>query len=963
MRVNYTNFRSIFLIYCIFLSTSVFSQAGWQPLGPNDFNQPYHKGVEGNSLAIDPVTGEIYLAFDANGELPSGIMRKFNASTGFWEDIGAAFSDGHIGNVDMVINPLGVPYVCYSDLTNSNKLTCKKFNSITNNWELVGSSGFSSDIVTDLEMVISPDNVLYVLYHDYTSGVTVKKFNGTIWETVGIENFVTEEAVDYSFAVAPDNTLYVAYTTWYNSEQKATVMKFDGISWQIVGIPGFTESSTIDPKVAVNPIDNMPYVAYEGYIANLGYMAMVKKFNGEIWETVGDVNLMQPHISNNICFAISLTGTLFIGYSGGLTGLSKAVIIKYDGNEWETIGENFSVGTTFSNQIVLDGNTPYMSFRDYNNGTKPTVMKYEAGNWICLGGTMGFTNEATQEINSNNSQTDLIITPDGIPYFGYIESTEGNNINVKKYNFTDGVWEIVGAPGSLGASYTNISMASYQDMPYIAFTSDIWPYKANVMKFNGSEWLQVGQPDFTMDAANYHSLAIAPDGTPYIVYNGGENMYGINIMKYNGSDWVNVGNENLFTYTPYNPDIFVMPDGVPYVAYKSTTDNGAVGVVKKFNGSIWETVGGAFHNENADDPSLAIGPDGYLYLSYTGYSINDRYIYVKRFNGMVWEQIGNNYPVTSVHGTKLAIKPDGQFYVSYNDITNGLKVGVIRYNGNQWVPVGLDDISAGIAHFPDIEITPDGHYAIVTYSSPCAYAKAFDITCYTTTPQVQDQTFCGSATIADLVATGENIKWYTQAQFGTALSQVTTLTNGVYYVSQMQNDCEGPRAAVNVTVNFTVTLPQAETIQTIILSENIPATLQNLVITGSDIQWYNAEGVLLPNDTELANQGIYYATQTINGCESDKIAITVILNTLNSQLPAATMLSYYPNPVSDKLHITTNDTVVNVEIYTLQGQKVGNWVWNAAEGDVDMNYLSDGTYVICLHSTDKSQKFTVIKKR
>ncbi|MFM2145843.1 MAG: hypothetical protein RL732_679, partial [Bacteroidota bacterium] len=53
------------------------------------------------------------------------------------------------------------------------------------------------------------------------------------------------------------------------------------------------------------------------------------------------------------------------------------------------------------------------------------------------------------------------------------------------------------------------------------------------------------------------------------------------------------------------------------------------------------------------------------------------------------------------------------------------------------------------------------------------------------------QSFCGPATLANLVASGNQIKWYAAASGGTALSTATSLVNGVhYYASQTVNGCE-----------------------------------------------------------------------------------------------------------------------------------------------------------------------------
>jgi Ig-like domain CHU_C associated/Secretion system C-terminal sorting domain/SprB repeat/Beta-propeller repeat/Bacterial Ig-like domain (group 2) len=74
-------------------------------------------------------------------------------------------------------------------------------------------------------------------------------------------------------------------------------------------------------------------------------------------------------------------------------------------------------------------------------------------------------------------------------------------------------------------------------------------------------------------------------------------------------------------------------------------------------------------------------------------------------------------------------------------------------------------------------------------------------------PTASAQSFCGNATVANLVATGENgatFNWYEGAIGGSPLSasQTLSLNTNTYYVSQTVNGCESPRTSVVVTVNF-----------------------------------------------------------------------------------------------------------------------------------------------------------------
>ena len=107
-----------------------------------------------------------------------------------------------------------------------------------------------------------------------------------------------------------------------------------------------------------------------------------------------------------------------------------------------------------------------------------------------------------------------------------------------------------------------------------------------------------------------------------------------------------------------------------------------------------------------------------------------------------------------------------------------------------------------------------------------------------TAPTAAAQTFCSASTIANLAATGTDVKWYASANDGAALATTTALTTGTYYASQTVNGCESTRTAVTVTVNETQITASANTVcsgtaVTITASAtsagttNLPSNLQN----------------------------------------------------------------------------------------------------------------------------------------
>jgi len=147
------------------------------------------------------------------------------------------------------------------------------------------------------------------------------------------------------------------------------------------------------------------------------------------------------------------------------------------------------------------------------------------------------------------------------------------------------------------------------------------------------------------------------------------------------------------------------------------------------------------------------------------------------------------------------------------------------------------------------------------------------------------QTFCiqDNATLADVIVNGQDIIWYDAPTAGNILPFTTPVNNAVYYVSQTIDGCESARIAVPINIQNTPA-PTGLSPQTFCESQN--ATLNELAVAGTAIGFYDSlnNGNVLPASTLLQDGITYYATQTINGCESvQRLAIDVII--LNS-LPA-----------------------------------------------------------------------------
>ena len=153
------------------------------------------------------------------------------------------------------------------------------------------------------------------------------------------------------------------------------------------------------------------------------------------------------------------------------------------------------------------------------------------------------------------------------------------------------------------------------------------------------------------------------------------------------------------------------------------------------------------------------------------------------------------------------------------------------------------------------------------------------------------QYFCNGATVNDLSATpvsGLNIKWYATADATDALASDYVLQNGaIYYVSQATPaGCESSRGQVTAVITGTPAVLSVT--QVAMCQPTTFAELQNLgAQTNATIKWYTSLNSLTPIDpSTIVSSGTYFATQTINTCESARTAVNFV-SYIGLQKPAA----------------------------------------------------------------------------
>jgi hypothetical protein len=259
------------------------------------------------------------------------------------------------------------------------------------------------------------------------------------------------------------------------------------------------------------------------------------------------------------------------------------------------------------------------------------------------------------------------------------------------------------------------------------------------------------------------------------------------------------------------------------------------------------------------------------------------------------------------------------------------------------------------SHLP----TAVGSYTVrvTNATTTCSKISESTVLATTFTPQPNGTVnFCGSQVLSVPNGSSNSYQWKKDNVNinGANTSTYTATQPGVYTCVITNGSCSFTTS--NITLNQVAPPPSASASQ----SFNSGNTLANLTVTGSNLQWYSAAtgGSPLPLTTTLVSGTTYYVSQTVNGCESARIAITVTVS-LNTDDFTLIDFILYPNPTSSVLNFKSSNEVDKIAIYNTLGQLVQEEKVNALEGSINIEKLAQGTYLVKVN--DIAKGYTIIK--
>ncbi|MFC2116067.1 T9SS type A sorting domain-containing protein [Bacteroidota bacterium] len=189
---------------------------------------------------------------------------------------------------------------------------------------------------------------------------------------------------------------------------------------------------------------------------------------------------------------------------------------------------------------------------------------------------------------------------------------------------------------------------------------------------------------------------------------------------------------------------------------------------------------------------------------------------------------------------------------------------------------------------------------------------------------------CFGDNVPDLTAVGENVQWYSDEALTDSIYAGNTYSSGdtlaanyAYFPTQTVNGCESAPAYDTLRIKPRPDIPLTDD-QSICIGDNVP----DLTASGNSIRWYgdSSRSTLLHTGDAFSTGETavgtypYYATQTVDGCESLNELVTLAIN----EMPVVSVLT---------------DTII-CEVDTLAFQlgipalSAHSYLWTSSQGDL-----------------------------
>lgn len=579
-----------------------YSNGSWQTLGVEGFSPG---ATIYNSLAVS-TSGVPYIAFSDISQGYKATVMKFTGSS--WVIVGnAGFSAGAAVNVSLAIDSIGTPYVAYSDATNGNKGTVNYFDGTS--WLDLGGPGFTVGAALTPSLKISPAGVVCVGYRDQSvsNKATVSYFSGSSWSSLGGAGFtagaVTQTVLDFD---SSGNAYIAFFDSIHGNTPK--VKKFNGTAWitldSLTGSYweslGFNVTSSSEPYIILSSSNsayfsvfkfngvswNSEMSLYYGMPPGFKFPLLESDKLGNIYTsyTMGRPSVIMKTGSTvkdiGMPGAVSVAGSvtsMAVNDSGVAYVVVRSGVYKFNGTDWEQVGNSDSLDYAISSLAFDSLQTPYLAYRFTNPYTTFWVKKFDGVNWVPVGSGVA------DSTAYSSTQIYLTFGTNDTPYVA---------CNYKVYKFNGNSWFKVGS--SLNFKITSIGSTPQGNLLLAGFSyvsgSSFSKINLQTYALNGSSWILTSTSPTTYK--DEIKTVIAPSGN---VFASISSIFGspLKLMKYDGVSWNFIGDSLHATISNNGvewPQLALDSSETPYLCFSPRYGSSQNLYVYKFSGnSIFNT--------------------------------------------------------------------------------------------------------------------------------------------------------------------------------------------------------------------------------------------------------------------------------------------------------------------------------------------------------------------------------------
>ncbi len=962
-------------------------------MGPLSFSLPADFRSRPDQ-SLRSINGHPAISYYENGNLR--YIRATDTSGAIWGTPVSVDLAGDVGvaNSMQVVN--GNPAIAYSDNTNAYLKYVRASNANGAAWGVPividSAAGFNNNTSNISLQVVNGYPALSYYANRKLMYMRAKDISGEVWTKPIILDSIAGGFVGYynSMEVVDGNPA-IAYFDITNRDLKYICSKdSSGVIWETPIRLDSTGQVGHQPSLQV--VNGNPAIAYwDASNSDLKYIRAIDK-TGKAWSSPIKVDFAGQVGAS--CSMQVVNGVPAISYQDiANTDLKYVKAIDSSGTVWAPpvfVDINGNVGEFMTSLQVINGN--------------PAISYWERA----IPGS--FINSTIKFVSANDTSVKAWIAPikaDVTPDVGRFSSMQvvNGNPGISYYDITNKDLKFIRAKDASGSAWTTpvtvdaagdvgffTSLKIVNSNPAIAYIDNTTQHLKFVRATDasGSAW---GTPIIADNATGnvrfYTSIQIV-DGNPAIAYydNTRGDLKYVRATNASGTDW----GTPIFVDTIGDMGQFAslqVVNGFPAIAYRDFSA-GDLKYIRAIDavGTAWgipvrlDAIGdvGVYN-------SLEI-VGGKPAIAYQDFGNKDlKYIRAKDISGLSWttpvkldfnEQVGA-YPSLRIVNGKAAI--------SYYDETNhDLKfIQAADDSATVWgAPVTLD-FPGDVGYYPSLQQV-NGNAAISYYDLTNGDLKYILANSTSVSARFASNSVCpGSGFSLNYLSTG--LDFNSGNVFAVHLSDSSgnftnsmvigmatdTSVNGAITISIPANVLPGKNYRIRLVSSNPVITGSPSDVLIVNPIPPTPVITQNENILTSNAasgnQWY-VNTVLIPGATAqnytAKTSGSFTTQVVLNNCASSfSNSINLTVTAVENSQEFGHQIKVFPNPVSDKLIITTTNvsTILNARLVDIYGKIIRSWNAKILRTEIDMSEFASGTYILWLEDMQHtiSGKMKIIK--